>query len=315
VSAHGILIAATGWDQGEWADAIRAAEPKRHVALWPDIGDAANIGYALVWRPPEGLFARLPNLRAIFSLGAGVDHLVFRNDLPDVPIVRVVDPDLTQRMVEWVTLQVLMQHRRQRTYDAQQRARRWHELDQPAAREVRVGIMGMGVLGTAAATALVGLGFDVAGWSRRGHPVPRVRTFGGDHLGAFLARTDILVSLLPLTMETRGILNMGLFRQLARDGKLGAPVLVNAGRGGLQVEADIVAALDSGMLAGASLDVFETEPLPANSPLWEREDVIITPHCAAASAGAALIPGILAQIAALEAGGAVANVVNREAGY
>ncbi len=314
--ARGILIAATGWNQEEWAAPIRAAAPERRIVLWPEVGDAAAVGYALVWRPPADLFRRLPNLRAIFSLGAGVDHLVFRDDLPDVPIVRVVDPDLTQRMTEWVTLQVLMHHRRQRTYDAQQRRREWRELAQPAAGDVRVGIMGMGVLGRDAAAMLARLGFDVAGWSRRPVAIDGVASFHGpEQLGAFLARTDILVVLLPLTAETRGILDMGLFRQLARDGVLGGPVLINAGRGGLQVEGDIVAALDAGELAGASLDVFETEPLPAGSPLWGRENVIVTPHCAAASAAAALVPGIVRQIEAFERGERLVNVIDRAAGY
>jgi glyoxylate/hydroxypyruvate reductase A len=315
-AATGILIASSGWNQEEWAAPIRAAEPHRTVALWPDLGDAATIGYALVWRPSTELFRQLPNLRVVFSLGAGVDHLVFRDDLPDVPIVRVVHPDLTQRMTEWVTLQVLMHHRRQRTYDAQQRAREWRELKQPAAGEVRVGIMGMGVLGRDAAAVLARLGFDVAGWSRRPSSVAGVRSFHGrDQLGAFLARTDILVSLLPLTPETRGILDMKLFRQLAADGALGGPVLINAGRGGSQVEADVVAALDTGVLAGASLDVFETEPLPTSSPLWGRENVILTPHCAASSEGAELAPAILEQIRAYEAGAPLKNVIDRAALY
>lgn len=312
-----MLIASTVWDQEEWAAPIRVAAPARRVVLWPDIHDPYAIGYALVWKPPIGLFRELPNLRAIFSLGAGVDHLVDRDDLPaGVPIVRVVDPDLTQRMTEWVTLQVLMHHRRQRVYDAQQRQQVWRELAQPAAREVRVGIMGLGVLGRDAAAVLARLGFDVAGWSRRPAAVAGVRTFHGrDQLDAFLGRTDILVVLLPLTAETRGILDMRLFRQLARDGGLGGPVLVNAGRGGLQVEADIVAALDDGTLKGASLDVFETEPLAADSPLWARDNVVITPHAAGASAAAALAPGILQQIEVFEAGAPLVNVIDRAAGY
>jgi glyoxylate/hydroxypyruvate reductase A len=163
---------------------------------------------------------------------------------------------------------------------------------------------------------LARLGFQVAGWSRRAADLPGVAMFHGRaELGAFLARTDILVSLLPLTNDTRGILDMALFRQLAHDGRLGGPVLVNAGRGGLQVEAEIIAALDAGVLKGASLDVFETEPLPATSPLWAREDVILTPHCAAASAASALAPAILAQIRAFEAGAPLANVVDRATGY
>jgi glyoxylate/hydroxypyruvate reductase A len=219
-------------------------------------------------------------------------------------------------MTEWVTLQVLMHHRRQRTYDAQQAARRWRELPQPAAAEVRVGIMGMGVLGRDAAEVLVRLGFPVAGWSRRPASMAGVESFAGaDRLDAFLARTDILVCLLPLTAETRGILSMPLFRKLARDGALGAPVVINAGRGGLQVETDIVAALDDGVLGGASLDVFEVEPLPRTSPLWLHPRAILTPHAAAGSAPEALVPPILAQIATYEAGGPLENVVDRKAAY
>ena len=315
-SANGILVVATGWDQAAWAAAARAAEPKRPLFVWPEVPDKAAVGYALAWAPPDGALAGLPNLKAIFSLGAGIDHLVFQTGLPDVPIVRVVDADLTKRMTEWVTLQVLMHHRQQRTYDAQKAERRWHELRQPAAGEVRVGIMGMGVLGRDVAEVLMRLGFPVAGWSRRPANISGVHSFhGGGQLDAFLARTDILISLLPLTAETRGILAMPLFRKLARDGALGGPFVINAGRGGLQVEMDIVEALDQGVIEGASLDVFETEPLPATSPLWGHLKVTITPHCAAWSAPEALVPAMLAAIAAHERGEPFANVVDRDAGY
>ncbi len=311
-----ILIATTGWDQEAWAAPIRAAEPSRPICLWPDVPDPAAVGYALVWNPPSGFFAGLPNLRAIFSTGAGVDHIIFRDDLPNVPIVRMVKADLTKRMTEWVTLQVLRHHRQQRSYAAHQAEHRWQELRQPAASEVRVGIMGMGVLGRDSAEVLVRLGFQVAGWSRRPSKVAGVQSFHGkDQLDAFLARTDILVSLLPLTPETRGILSMPLFRKLARDGKTGGPVLINAGRGKLQVEVDIVAALDQGVLKGASLDVFETEPLPAASPLWGRGDVFITPHSAGWSSPDALAGDIHRQILAFEGGAPLANVVDRATSY
>lgn len=311
-----ILIAATGWDQEAWAAPIVDAEPNRGIQFWPEVVDPDNVGYAVVWRPADGLFTRLPNLRAIFSMGAGVDHLIFRNDLPDVPIVRMVDPDLTSRMTEWVTLQVLTHFRQQAAYARQQKERRWHELRQPAAGELRVGIMGLGVLGSDAASVLVRLGFQVAGWSRRPSNVAGVQSFHGqDQLNAFLGRTDILVSLLPLTPETRGILAMPLFRKLARDGKLGSPVLINAGRGALHVEMDIIEALDAGVLGAASLDVFETEPLAVSSPLWDRRDVFITPHCAAWSAPETLARHILKDIAAFEGGAPLPNVVDRAAFY
>ncbi|MBN9022769.1 MAG: glyoxylate/hydroxypyruvate reductase A, partial [Rhizobiales bacterium] len=255
--------------------------PGRPVFVWPDLPDPAAIRYVLGWHPPAEVFADLPNLAVILSLGAGVEHILSRPLPPGVPVTRIVSDDLTDRMVEWVTLQVLLHHRQQRHYDRLQRAHRWQELRQPVASEVRVGVMGMGVIGERSATMLARLGFRVAGWSRTRKDVPGIESFHGmDGLDAFLARTDILVVLLPLTPETRGLLAMPLFRKLAPDGALGGPVLVNAGRGGLQVEADIAAAIDDGTLIGASLDVFETEPLDPGSPLWDKETVVITPHCA-----------------------------------
>ena len=311
-SRKSILLATASWSPERWAAAIRAGDPARAFFVWPDVPKPSEVGYALVWNPPEGMLSALPNLEAIFSLGAGVDHLISLAGLPDVPIVRVVNPDLTQRMTEWIVLQVLIHHRQQRAYDLQQAARIWNEIAQPAAAEVRVGIMGLGVLGRDAANAVCRLGFQVAGWSRRPAALSGVETFHGPgELDRFLARTDILVCLLPLTPETRGILARPLFEKLARDGVLGGPVLINAGRGGLQVEADIVAAVERGTLIGASLDVFNSEPLDSKSALWTLPNVVITPHVAAASAPEAIIPPILRAIAAYEAGAPLDNVVDR----
>jgi glyoxylate/hydroxypyruvate reductase len=311
-----ILVASGPWAPEEWAAAARAADPERPVFIWPRVPEPELIGYALAWRPPDGSLKTLPNLKVIFSLGAGVDHLIFQGDLPDVPIVRVVNDDLTRRIVEWVVLQVLMHHRRQRAYDRLQGQRTWKELPQPAAAAVRVGVMGMGELGRKTATTLAFLGFAVAGWSRGGSTVEGVESFAGpDQLDGFLARTDVLVCLLPLTTETRGILSMPLFGKLAHNGGLGRPVLINAGRGGLQVEADIVRALDDGVLGGASLDVFEHEPLDPTSPLWSYANVVITPHCAGWSSPEALVPAIVEQIEVFEADKPLANVVDRERGY
>lgn len=316
MGADAILIASGPWDPHAWANAVHDGDADRPVFIWPDVPERAAIRYILAWKPPRAALSGFPNLAVIFSLGAGVDHLLPADDLPDVPIVRVVDPDLTARMTEWVTLQVLLHHRRHLAYAAQQHLHRWRELPQPAAREVRVGIMGLGVLGRDAAEVLVRLGFTVAGWSRRPQAIAGVESFAGsDQLDAFLGRTDILVCLLPLTQETRGILGLPLFRKLARDGALGSPVLINAGRGGLQVEADIVQALDDGVLGGASLDVFEVEPLPKESPLWEHPKLAITPHSAAWSSPQTLVPPILAQIADFEAGRPLTNLIDRAAGY
>jgi len=314
--AQGILVASGPWDPRPWAAAVRAIDPGRPVFIWPDLPDPARIAYILAWHPPAEALADLPNLAAIFSLGAGVEHILSRPLPPGVPLARIVSDDLTDRMVEWVTLQVLIHHRRQRRYDRLQRAHRWQELRQPVAAEVRVGVMGMGAIGAAAAAMLARLGFRVAGWSRTPKTVPGIESFHGEAgLDGFLARTDILVVLLPLTEATRGLLALPLFRKLARDGALGGPVLVNAGRGGLQVEADIAAAIDTGVLAGASLDVFESEPLDPSSPLWDMEDVVITPHCAGWSDPEALVRQIMDQVAALEAGRPLRNVVDRAAQY
>ena len=312
-----ILLAVTGLDPKPWEDRFRTLAPQRDIRIWPDrVGEPADVAYACAWHAPNGLFARFAHLKVIFSLGAGVDHVVADPHLPDVPVVRIVDADLTMRMTEYVVLHVLMNHRRQRLYDAQQRARVWRELEQSAANEVAVGVMGLGVLGRDAASALRRLGFRVAGWSRTPKTLTDVETFDGqDGLDAFLRRTEILVCLLPATAATRGVLNLSLLRRLKRDGAAGGAYLINAGRGALQVDADILAALEEGSLAGATLDVFPTEPLPATSPLWTHPKVTITPHNAAASDPHALVANILRQIERFEAGLPLEQVLDRLAGY
>ena len=311
----GVLIASGNWAPEPWAIPF-ASEPHRPLAIWPDVPDREAIHYVLAWRPPAEAFANLPNLKAVFSLGAGVDHVVGNEALPDVPIVRVVDPDLTTRMTEWVTLQVLLHHRQHLAYARQQAAHQWRELRQPVANDVRVGIMGLGELGRDAAEVLARLGFQVAGWSRSAKDIPGIETFHGDEgLTAFLGRTDILVVLVPLTPETRGILNASVFDRLAKDGALGGAVLINGGRGGLQVADDILAALDDGRLVGASLDVFEPEPLPAESPFWSHPRVVLTPHVAASSEASVLADGIHQQILDFEAGKPLVNLVDVARGY
>ena len=312
-----ILLAITGLDSKPWYDRFRLLAPQRDVRLWGGrADDAAAVSYACVWQPPPGLLAGFPHLRAIFSLGAGVDHVTQDPHLPPVPIVRIVDPDLTMRMSEYVALHVLMHHRRQRRYDAQQRQRVWHEHEQPVAGMVAVGVMGLGVLGCDAATVLRRLGFRVAGWSRTPKELPGIESFhGAERLDAFLRRTEILVCLLPATRATAGILNLELFRRLERDGAAGGAYLINVGRGALQVDADIIAALEEGSLAGATLDVFPTEPLPATSPLWTHPKVTVTPHSAAASDPNALVANILRQIERFEAGLPLEHVIDRSAGY
>jgi glyoxylate/hydroxypyruvate reductase A len=312
-----LLVAISGWDAEPWIKRFQELLPDRKIVALGEPFDRRDVEYVAAWKHPLGSLAGLPNLAAIFSLGAGVDHLIGDSRLPDVPIVRVVDADLMQRMSEYVVLHCLTHLRQQRRYDEQQRQRLWREEQHPpSAREVRVGVMGLGTLGGDAARKLQVMGFDVAGWSRSPKNLDGITTLSGaDGLSAFLARTDILVCLLPLTPDTRGILNRRLFEKMARDGRLGGPIIINAGRGGLQVEADILACLDDSTLKAATLDVFETEPLPPDSPLWTHPAVTVTPHIAAASEANAISAYIADQIRRFEAGEPLRNVIDRELGY
>jgi glyoxylate/hydroxypyruvate reductase A len=278
--------------------------------------DRAAVKYAIVWGPESGLLASCSNLEIIFSVGAGVDHIFKDNQLPDLPIVRFVDPELTGPMVEWVVLQVLLHMRQQRQYDELQRQRQWRELPQPSAPKFRVGMMGFGELGQACAGILKTMGFPINSWSQSPKQVDRVTSYhGADQLETFLGNTDILISLLPLTDQTHGLLNGKLIDGLSRQGPFGAPVLINAGRGGSQVEADIIAALKDGRLHGASLDVFETEPLQATSELWGFDNVVITPHAAAISNPLALAEHVARQIGRHENGDGLEHLVDRQRGY
>jgi len=312
-----ILLAIVGWDPKGWEERFRTLAPQHRICVWPEqVGDPTDVHYACVWHPPPGLLAGFRNLKAIFSLGAGADDLLADPTLPAVPVVRIVDADLTMRMTEYVVLHVLMYHRRQRLYDAQQRERLWREHEQPAASDVSVGVMGLGVLGASAARMLQQLGFKVRGWSRTEKRLPGIETFHGSAgLEPFLRRTEILVCLLPATPATRGIINLDLIRRLNATGALGGAFLINAGRGALQVDADILAALDEGTLSGATLDVFASEPLSPASRLWDHPKVTVTPHNAAQAVPRALAISVLRQIERMESGLPLQNVVDQITGY
>jgi glyoxylate/hydroxypyruvate reductase len=303
----------------EFAAFARDLDPSLDVRVAPALGAVADIEHALVWQPPKGLLKTLPNLRLIVSVGAGVDALFADPDLPNAPLVRFVDADLTGRMTEYVVLHVLYHHRRMSEFRELQARKVWKYLAEPAAGEVRVGLMGLGVLGSAAARALSGFGYRLRAWTRSRKSLDGVACYAGDaELAAFLSETDILVVLLPLTPQTRGILDRRLLAKLSlrgRDARLPGPVLINAGRGGLQVDGDILACLEAGELYAASLDVFEAEPLPHSSPLWSHPRVVVTPHNAAESAPTAIVDYALKQIAAERRGQPLQNVVDRKRGY
>jgi glyoxylate/hydroxypyruvate reductase A len=305
------------WSPQRWKSRFDDVCGDRRVLLLPDAAfDPAEIHYAAVWKPRQGELAAFPNLRVIFNLGAGVDALMADSSLPKVPLVRVAVGDLTGRMTEYVVLHVLMHHRQELYLRASQREKRWAPKFQWPASAISVGIMGLGTLGSDAAAALRHLGFHVSGWSRSRKQVDGIACFHGeDQLGPFLAQTDILVCLLPLTPDTRHILNRDLFAKLNRNSPMGAPVLINAGRGGLQNENDILQCLDDGTLGAASLDVYATEPLPADSPFWTHPRVVLTPHNAADTDPDEISKYVARQIELFEAGGALENVVDAGRGY
>jgi len=316
-----VLITAQGMNTSQWSHIL--GQGGRDVVLEPansETGTDPSISYAVLWRYPHGLLKRLPNLKLIFSAGAGVDHIMTDPDIrsmhADVPIIRVVAPNLTRHMVEYVVWRVLDHHRQGALYRDQQRRQHWEELGQPTAPQVTVGIMGLGELGKAAASALRALGFRIAGWSRTPRVLDGVDCFSGaDGLTPFLNATDILLTLLPHTPATEGMIDYGLLARLRKDGPLGGPCLINAGRGRLQKEADILRALDEGILKEASLDVFEREPLPPESPLWQHPRVFITPHAAASSDPNELAPLMVEQMEAFERGEPLKNLVDRNRGY
>lgn len=308
-----VLLSTKAHTMQDWKAALLAVDPTLDVRLFPDVGAAEEIEAAVVWTAHDMIeLRRYPNLRLIVSMGAGVDHL-FRppGPPPGVPVARLVDTRLTQGMTEWVLLNVLRFHRQDFEYRDQQARKVWHELPAPETSARRIGILGLGELGGDAARALVALGFPVMGWSRRAKTVPGIETFHGqDGLLAMAAKSDMLVCLLPLTPETRGVIDARLLGAMKPGG-----YLLNSARGGHQVAADVLAALDSGHLAGAALDVFEPEPLPPESPFWSHPKVILTPHAASITIPSSAAPQVVDNIHRARAGRPLINLVDFSAGY
>lgn len=297
---------------GDWEKSLKDLAPEIELRIWPDAGDPAEIDYALMWKPPPGELKTYPNLKIIFSVGAGIDHLASDPELPrHIPLVRMVEPGLTAGMSEYVVMAVLYHHRFMIEYGLQRRDEKWAEIPQVGAEDRTVGIMGLGVLGCDAAEKLKPFGFTLAGWSRSPKDVPGVTCYHGEAgLKAFLAATDVLVCLLPLTAETANILNAQTFAALPR----GAAV-INVARGGHQVEDDLLAALDSGQLSGATLDVFREEPLPAGHPLWQHPRVLMTPHAASMTIPKSAAKAVVDNIRRFEAGEPLTDVVDLDKGY
>ena len=306
-----LLLVPPGWG-GMWQQPLSVGGMKVY-AHGVDPYDPSDIVYAVSFRPPPGLLRSLPNLKAVFSLGAGVDGFLLDPDFPkEIPLIRFVDPTLSGEMAQFAVLHVLMQHRTVSFFAGAQAENKWRQRMLPRATETtRVGVLGLGEIGTVCAERLRELGFAVTGWSRTRKTVTGVKSFAGaGELDAFLSGCDYLVCVLPLTKDTRHILNAKAFATLPK----GAYV-INIARGGHVNEPDLIAALDSGHLSGATLDVFETEPLPETSPIWKHPKIVATPHIAAITSPLAATRSILDGIAAIERGEAPKNVVDMSRGY
>ena len=312
-NARTVILYCSNWGAPDaWQAAFHAEDHSLEFRVWPDSGPVGEIDYILAWHHQPGELRRYPNLKAIFSLGAGVEKLLRDKDLPSgVPIVRMVDHALTTCMTEYVVLHVLRYHRRMPELEALQRHAQWIELESPPAWERRVGIMGLGVLGGDAATKLAGLGFDVAGWSNSAKHIPGVKSFTGkDGLAEVLARSEIVVCLLPLTAATAGILNARRFAKMPR-----GSFLINAARSGHVVESDLLAALDNGQIGHATLDVVSEEPLPATHPFWRHPKITLTPHNASLTWPPTAVKHIVANIRRNEAGQPMSPLVDMAREY
>ncbi len=312
-SQERLVFISPGEPPKAWEAAFRAIAPEiMFLSGKGELDAPETIAWAVVWKPPQGALARLTGLKCVFSLGAGVDHVLADTEYPrHVPLSRVVDPYLTSGMSEYVLLHVLAHHRDLFRNLKDQAIARWKPFAATRADEVRVGILGLGELGLDAARKLLPFGYRLGGWSATRKSEPGVESFAGlDELPAFLARTDILVCLLPLTEATSGILNTAHFALLPQGARI-----INAARGGHLIETDLIAALDSGQLAGATLDVFQTEPLPPDSPLWTHPKIVVTPHMAAMTDARSTAVAMVESMARVRRGEPPLNPVDLARGY
>ncbi|MCG8614747.1 MAG: glyoxylate/hydroxypyruvate reductase A [Desulfobacterales bacterium] len=312
-----VTIICPNWDLNPWITVLNDQARKLGIndldlRVWPDDGPGEDVEMALTWAHPPGVLKAYPNLQCISSMGAGVDHLLSDPDLPEgVPVVRLVDTHLIRDMAEYVLLAVLSHFRQLDIYQADQSRKRWQPRPPMDKADCPVGIMGLGQLGTAAALRLTKEGFPVAGWRNTEGGLPGVTTFHGQkQLPDFLSRCRVLICLLPLTSATRHILNLDHFAHLPS-----GAYLINVGRGGHLKEEDLIPAMDKGLLSGACLDVFETEPLPGSHPFWAHPRIRITPHVSSQTDPASVAPQILENLERLRNGKALANPVNLEKGY
>lgn len=304
-----ILISSSVWDPKPWVEGLSTSELVGEIHVWPTKADLTNVEVLFVWKPLDpGVIDLLPNLKWISSLGAGVDHLMTDAQIPaHLPITRIVDPFLARDMTNYVIMGLMMHQRSMLSHLENQKQSNWNRITyQP----MKVGVMGLGALGGHLTEKLVGLGFEVFGFSRTLKTIDGVKCFNASGIKEFLSHSEVLVNLLPVTPHTTDMLNKEVF-----DGLPKGAYLINVARGNHLVEQDLIDALDQGHLSGALLDVFRTEPLPSDSPIWRHPKVIITPHVASVTTPKSAIELLLNNLSRLKTGQDLLHTVNHGQGY
>lgn len=304
-----IVIIAPTRDGQIWKNELLELDNSLDIEIYPNVKNPENVNCAILWLHPYGCLKQFSNLKLICSMGAGVDHILNDPELPEIPVTRIVSDTISTSMSNYVIMAVLQHHRMMEKFEADQKNKVWDQATFPE-REVKIGILGLGVLGSDVATKLVHLGFEVHGLSKSRKSIEGVISHIEDDPGGFFKEVNVLVCLLPMTEETRGYLSHSLFNKLEKP-----CYLISVGRGFQQKEVDIIEALDNGKLNGAFIDVFEVEPLPESSPLWDHPKVKLTPHNASITNPKAAVPIIYDNYRRMMEGRDVIHEVSKSKGY
>lgn len=307
-----LLFIAPDRNMSGWVDRVQAIDPNIDIDIWPAIEHKDKVQFAVCWNQPNHLLDGFPNLKAVSSLGAGVDHLLTDESLPDtVPVCRIVSPSLARQMTEYVSGAIISIRRNFVRYIHQKNEQEWQIHDHEPVSKTAIGVMGLGAIGRPVAKQLAQMGYQVSGWSRTPKKINGVHCYAGDdERSAFLQKTRLLVCLLPLTDDTEGILDLDLFKQLQPNGWI-----INAARGEHLVDEDLIYALDSGVVQGAWLDVFSEEPLPDKHAFWNRSNIMITPHMASLTQPEEVAEQVVDNYKRALSGMELNNRVDRELGY
>ena len=306
-----IAIICENRDLSTWVEALNSIDPSIDIQLWPNETDKSQVEFALCWNQPEGSLNEYPNLKCICSMGAGIDHFLRDSSFPiNLPVLRIIDPTMSSSMNDYLTTMVMHYYRDIDKYQNHQQQSVWKAFETKAKSSVNIGIMGLGELGGSAAVHFSNMGFNVLGWSRTKKTIKNVTTYSENELNEFLQQSSILICLLPLTENTKGILNKQLFEQLPKQS-----CLINVARGEHLNEDDLINAINDEHIRGACLDVFIEEPLPKEHTFWEEKNIIITPHCSSATDTFAVAPQIIENYHRMKQGKTLNNQVDMELGY